>query len=140
MDCVADLSFCAGWFQPSQSHAAGEQLLKAHLAGDVNLVCPSIWHYEVLNLLSTAVRRGTLAPEQADTGVELLNALQVRAEELHSGTLRKRVHHFARQFKLSAYDAAYLEVADRLQAPLLTRDNDLMAAARQRTLRTTLPK
>jgi predicted nucleic acid-binding protein len=97
-----------------------------------------LWNYEVLNLLATGVRRGTLSEAQADAGLELLNALEVRMEDLTSDALRKRIHRFARQFKLTACDAAYLELADRWQAPLLTRDGDLSAAARQRGVSVTL--
>lgn len=140
MDCVADLSYTAGWFQPAQTHPGAVRLLKAHLAGEVNLICPSLWSYEVLNLLASLSRRGTLSEEQADNGVALLNALPVRFEELHSDAVRTRVHRLARQFKLTAYDAAYLEIADRLQIPLLTRDEDLLEAAKQRSLSIELPK
>ncbi len=138
MDCVIDLSYCAGWFQPTQGHADGVRVLKAHLAGELNLVCPALWNYEVLNLLATATRRGTLTEAQADAGLDLLNALDVRIEELATDAMRRRVHKFARQFKLTAYDAAYLELADRLQSPLLTRDEDLIAAAKQRGISVTL--
>ena len=140
MDCVVDLSYAAGWFQPSQKHPEGVRLFKLHLSGEVRLICPSLWFYEVLNLLATGVRRGTLSEEQADAGLDLLNALEIQAAELSSDAQRKRVHRFARQFKLSAYDAAYLELADRLQTPLLTRDDELIAAARQRNLSVTLQK
>ena len=138
MDCVIDLSYCAGWFQPTQGHADGVRVLKAHLSSELNLVCPSLWNYEVLNLLATGTRRGTLTEAQADAGLDLLNALDVRIEELATDALRRRVHKFARQFKLTAYDAAYLELADRLQSPLLTRDEDLIAAAKQRGISVTL--
>ena len=79
-----------------------------------------------------------MSEAQADAGLELLNALDLRIEDLNSDTLRKRAHRFARQFNLSAYDAAYLELADRLQMPLLSRDSDLIAAAAERGLPVTL--
>jgi len=82
MDCVVDLSYTAGWFQPAQGHPDGVRLLRAHLAGQVDLICPSIWNYEVLNLLATATRRGTLTEAQADAGLELLNALGTRIDDL----------------------------------------------------------
>ncbi|MSU64409.1 MAG: VapC toxin family PIN domain ribonuclease [Pedosphaera sp.] len=114
--------------------------MKSHLNGDVSLVCPSIWSCETLNLLATGFRRGTLTEEQADMGLDLLNALHVRIDESHSDMVRTRLHRFARQFKLTAYDAAYLELADRLQIPLFTRDDDLLDAAKSRNLSVTLPK
>jgi predicted nucleic acid-binding protein len=140
MDCVADLSYTSGWFQPAQSHAESARLFKLHRSGEMNLIFPALWIYEILNLLAMAVRRGTLTALQADAGLELLKLLDVSVEELHSDTIRTRVHRFARQFKLTAYDAAYLELADRLQVPLLTRDEELIAAAKQRSLSVTFPK
>jgi predicted nucleic acid-binding protein len=140
MDCVIDLSFSAGWFQPSQAHADGERLLKSHLKGNHGFICPSIWSYETVNLLGTGFRRGTLTEEQAETGLALLNALKVRIDESHSDTVRTRLFRFVRQFQLTAYDAAYLELADRLQIPLFTRDRELLAAAKARSLSVTLPK
>ena len=138
MDCVVDVSYSAGWFQPSQGHEAGTRLLKAYLGGEVTVICPSIWSHEVLNLLLTATRRKTLSESQADAGLELLNALEIRIEEDPSEIINRRLYRLARQFALSAYDAAYLELADRLHVPLLTRDHDLLAAAKQRQLPVTL--
>ena len=134
MECVVDLSYCAGWFQPSQGHSDRERLLKAHIEGEIRLFCPSLRVYEVLNLLACARRRGTLTDKQADAGLGLLNALHVRLEEPHSDIIHNRVQRFCRQHDLTAYDCAYLELADRLQAPLLTRDKNLLAAARERKL------
>lgn len=134
MECVADLSYCAGWFQPSQGHEPGTRLLKAHLAGDATVICPAIWRYEVLNLLLSAVRRGTLSELQAEDGLELLNAADVKIEDHNTNMIEKRLYRLGGQFKLSAYDAAYLELADRLQVPLLTRDRELLTAAKQRNL------
>ncbi len=138
MECVIDLSYCAGWFQPSQEHAAGTRLLKAHLDGEVTVICPSIWICEVINLLLTATRRRTLSEAQADTGLELLNALSVQIPEQHSDVVSRRIYRLGKQFGLTAYDAAYLELADRLQVPLLTRDKELLNAAKQRNLPVTL--
>ncbi|MEP6662347.1 MAG: type II toxin-antitoxin system VapC family toxin [Verrucomicrobiota bacterium] len=138
MECVVDLSYSAGWFQPSQQHPAATHLLKAHLDGEVTVICPSIWIYEVINLLLNAVRRRTLSETQADDGFELLSAIDARIEEQHTHIITRRILRLGRQFGLSAYDAAYLELADRLQLPLLTRDEELLTAAKQRHLPITL--
>lgn len=134
MECVVDLSFSAGWFQPAQGHTAGARLLKLLSNHEAKAICPALWSYEVLNLVAVATRRGTLSEAQADMAVELLNVLPVRLDEQGSDSVRRRIHRFAREFKLTAYDAAYLELADRLQLPLLTRDGQLTAAAKERRL------
>jgi predicted nucleic acid-binding protein len=48
-----------------------------------------------------------------------------------SASSRERVAVLARRFALSAYDAAYLELADRLQGRLESLDRRLARAARQ---------
>ncbi len=48
--------------------------------------------------------------------------------------VRRRTLNFATEYKLQAYEAAWLELADRLQLPLLTHDLPLQDAARRRNI------
>jgi predicted nucleic acid-binding protein len=101
----------------------------------VQLVVPALWHYEMLNLLRSAVRRKRLAAEDLDLAVETLECVPISMEDLPGAPARRRILHLAAQFELSAYDAAYLELADRFKIALLTNDAMLKAAAKQLGLR-----
>jgi len=70
---------------------------------------------------------------QSRTGDDSLKALlgQIPAQiHDHQNELwQRRMLTLARRFNLSAHDAAYLELADRLQCPLRTNDQSLRVAA-----------
>ena len=91
---------------------------------------PALWPFEVANILALKVRRGTLPP--ADRLLALrttrdlrlsIDPVDVRSEHFESVIALAEVH------RLTIYDAAYLELAMRLGAPLATLDKALARAA-----------
>ncbi len=128
---VADASFCGAWVLADESSGAAESLLARIISGSVQLVVPALWHYEMLNLLRSAVRRKRLAKEDLDLTVEALERVPMTLEDLPGAPARRRILHLAMQFDLSSYDAAYLELADRFKIALQTNDAKLAAAAKQ---------
>ena len=128
---VADASFCGAWVLADESSGAAESLLARIISGSVQLVVPALWHYEMLNLLRSAVRRKRLAKEDLDLTVESLERVPMTLEDLPGAPARRRILHLAMQFDLSSYDAAYLELADRFKIALQTNDAKLAAAAKQ---------
>ena len=133
---VADASFCGAWVLTDESSGAAESLLARIISGSVQLVVPALWHYEMLNLLRSAVRRKRLAKEDLDLTVEALERVPMTLEDLPGAPARRRILHLAMQFDLSSYDAAYLELADRFKISLQTNDAKLAAAAKQLRLPT----
>lgn len=128
---VADASFCGAWILADESSGEAERLLGRTISGSVQLVVPALWHYEMLNLLRSAVRRKRLAPDDLDLAIETLERVPMTLEDLPGAPARRRILHLASQFDLSAYDAAYLELADRFKVPLQTNDAKLKAAAKK---------
>lgn len=128
---VADASLCGAWILADESSGEAERLLARITSGSVQLVVPALWHYEMLNLLRSAVRRKRLAAEDLDLAVETLERVPMTMEDLPGAPARRRILYLAAQFELSAYDAAYLELADRFKIALQTNDAKLKAAAKQ---------
>lgn len=91
-------------------------------------VAPSIFWYELRNVLVVNERRGRIAPEKTAAFLALVAELPIdlRREPAEGGVLE-----LARRFRLSVYDAAYLELAVRTGAPLATLDSSLRQAAGQ---------
>ena len=90
---------------------------------------PCLWEFEVANVLLVAERRGRLTEFQAARFVELLGRLLINvdlAPQDMSVLLAA-----GRRHDLSAYDAAYLVLAERDGIPLATRDEKLQSAARR---------
>jgi predicted nucleic acid-binding protein len=127
---VLDASVTLSWFidrPPAQYAAHMKQLL---IRGGLAVV-PSVWQLEVANGFVSAERRGTLIPSEI---AELLEDFDIirRSIEISAGpgSIRHTVG-IARQFGLTAYDAAYLDLARDLQLPIATLDQALIRAAAQ---------
>jgi predicted nucleic acid-binding protein len=88
---------------------------------------PAIWPLEVANVLLVSERRQRLTQAQTTRFVELLQALPITVDRGQKGL--DSLLALGREHKLSAYDAAYLELATRLGLALATQDARLSAAA-----------
>jgi len=105
-------------------------LLRQIRDGDRSLSVPDLWVYEMANLLLSARRRRRITEEQLLAAHRLLDGVPHRLYDHEDRLARERVSRLAMRFRLSAYDAAYLELADRLQCALVTADDRLGRAGR----------
>jgi predicted nucleic acid-binding protein len=97
---------------------------------DETATVPMVWPHEVANALVIGIRRSHLTPEQLVHASRLLQELPIDVEApLVSRTFDAMVR-LATSYRLSVYDAAYLELAQRLRCPLATADTRLATAAK----------
>jgi predicted nucleic acid-binding protein len=89
-------------------------------------VVPSLWWFEVRNILIVNERRRRIT--ESGTASFLLNLSLLRLRTDRSPD-ENAVLRLARAHRLSVYDAAYLELAQREGLPLATLDADLQRAA-----------
>lgn len=89
---------------------------------------PALWRTEVVNGILQAVRRNKILPEDARRLAGDVDRLELRVERDGPGAML--LLNLARQFGLTAYDALYLELAQRRGVPLATLDQELRSAAR----------
>jgi len=94
-------------------------------AGGASLHAPHLLDLEVLHVLRRFERRGILRPSRAAEAVEDL--LDLPLTRYPHAALADRVWEL--RGALTAYDAAYVALAEALHAPLLTRDAALASAA-----------
>ncbi len=94
-------------------------------------IVPAIWTLEVANVLVRAERYGSIPRSTSETFLEKLASLDITADAETSGHALSDTLQLARAYKLSAYDASYLELALRLDIPLATLDEKLLKAARK---------
>ena len=108
-----------------QSNAGSKVLARLMLPGE-SLHAPELLDLEVLSGLRALARRRELQPLRAELAVAKLAKLRVTR---HShAKLRDRI--WSLRENLTPCDAAYLAVAERLEARLLTSDPRLARAAR----------
>jgi predicted nucleic acid-binding protein len=128
MSLVLDCSVALAWQFPDEQTPSILALLR-NVANEGALV-PSLWRFEVANGLHTAVRRGRLNSADRDQALEDLVDLEVRIDATCDDHVWTATVRLAELYKLTVYDAAYLELAQRARLPLATLDTALAAAAR----------
>ena len=92
---------------------------------------PAIWPLEVSNVLLVAERRKRLSQADSSRFVSLLFELPIIVEQESQERMLSEILALAREYKLSSYDASYLDLAMRKGLPIATTDKNIMAAARK---------
>ncbi len=90
---------------------------------------PSLWPLEVANTVVMGERRKRSTPAQAATWLGFLGVLPIVVDDETTARAWGDTLGLARAHNLSAYDAAYLELAMRRGLPIATLDDKLKAAA-----------
>jgi predicted nucleic acid-binding protein len=120
-----DASVTAAWCFADESHPAAEAAFE-RLEHERALV-PALWWAEIRNILMVGERRGRIdAVATAQFLVDLAH-LPIQAD---GDPISEVVLGLSRRHRLSAYDAIYLELAERFSLPLATLDARLAGAAR----------
>ncbi len=90
---------------------------------------PSHFHIEVCNALVTNLRRNRIGINDRRNILEALSILPLEVDTSGFNLANGRTVALADQYNLTAYDAAYLELAQRENIFLATFDTKLAAAA-----------
>lgn len=90
---------------------------------------PTLWRLEVANALHTAVRRRRIDAAFRDASLSDLALLNITSDPDTDAFAWSSTLQLAQRHGLTLYDAAYLELAQRLALPLATLDEVLRAAA-----------
>jgi predicted nucleic acid-binding protein len=124
---VPDASVTLPWRFEDEATPWTEALLDRE--GGEEAVVPAHWPLEVANALLVARRRGRVTADQISEFIEDLAALPIRLEPPRDPAQWPAVIALAEKHRLTAYDAAYLELVLRTGLPIATLDGDLRRAA-----------
>jgi predicted nucleic acid-binding protein len=119
---VLDASAAVDWLVQS---AAAQRIESRIFSGNQSLHAPELLDLEVAQVLRRLVREGALSAARAEAAIQDL--LDLRITRYPHIVLLPRIWQL--RHNLSAYDAAYVVLAERLGATLLTRDARLASAA-----------
>lgn len=92
-------------------------------------IAPSFLSLEISNILLVAEKRCRIHSAKRPQLIEIINGFEITEEVYSQERVFSRVLPMAACHGLTAYDAAYLELATRLSIPLATLDKKLRAAA-----------
>lgn len=126
---VPDASATLAWFFEDETSEWTEALLTRLKSGDTALV-PQNRPMEVANAFLMAMRRGRISKDRTARFFGDLLGLPIRIDPAGSQAAFGQVFVCAEQYRLTIYDAAYLELAMRERIALATLDSDLRNAAR----------
>lgn len=127
---VLDGSAALGLLLPDESQTPAARKLRDALGTPVPLHVPAHWWIEIANGIIMAERRQRLSQALALEALGLLAALNLTTDPEPVARQLAAIAALARQEGLTAYDAAYLELAIRRGAILASHDRDLLKAAR----------
>jgi predicted nucleic acid-binding protein len=126
---VLDNSVALTWCFEDERTAATTGVLER--LTESGAFAPMLWPLEALNGLLAAERRGRLDAPRRRRLTNFLRALPIAIDAETGSQAWSATARLAERFALTAYDAAYLELAHRHRLPLASLDRDLRAAARQ---------
>lgn len=127
MSFVLDNSVALAWcFEDEQTPAVMDLLDRVTENG---ATAPLLWPLEVLNGLLMAERRRRLDAAKRAEMAALLRALPITLDMDTVERSWDATAGLAERFRLSVYDAAYLELAQRRRLPLASLDRALRDAA-----------
>jgi predicted nucleic acid-binding protein len=127
-DLVLDVSLSCAWCFADEASPEAWAILSRLQSAQAH--APSLWLWETTNVLIQAERRGRITAAAIRTFLGLLESLPIRIDPASTACVWNDTLALARAHQLTAYDAAYLELAMRLGLPLASRDQALQAAAR----------
>ena len=119
---VADANILLYLMSPGPFHRQAEALRRK----DPDWRVPQLWTLEISNALSRAVRDGEIGAVASEEMMEDAHRLFSAGEVPVTGMDALRV---ANRYRLSAYDACYVALAQFLGAPLITEDKEVLVRA-----------
>lgn len=132
MSFVLDNSVTMRWFfgdgKPQELAYAGKVL--DAMKQDSALV-PVTWGLEVANVIAKAEAKSLVTEARSEAFLEMLEGVDIEVDAATFAHALSDSLQLARRYKLSAYDASYLELALRRGIPLATLDEDLQKAAKK---------
>ncbi len=126
MSLVLDPSLTLSWYFEDERTAAADDVLDQVV--DDGAVVPALWRIEVLNAFQMGIRRKRLDSTFRNTALAKLGAMSIVVDTDSDAQAWLTTLQLSDRFRLTAYDAVYLELAQRRGLPLATLDKELRAA------------
>jgi len=125
---VVDASVALAWCFPDEDAPVAHTVATMLRHGDTALVT-TFWPHEVVNALLVGEKRRRISASLAATFLSELSALPIVIVPCSTVEVFSRIQLLAREYGLTPYDAAYLDLAKVNGLPLATLDDDLIRAS-----------
>jgi predicted nucleic acid-binding protein len=129
MSFVLDSSITLAWVYLDELTPATFDL--SQRVGRDGAWVPTIWHLEVANSLQVSIRRGRIDAPFRNRALAELAYLDIAVDQETTALAWTTTLGLADRFRLTLYDACYVELALRRDLPLASLDRHLRDAAEQ---------
>jgi predicted nucleic acid-binding protein len=129
---VLDASLTLSWLlrdASSRNAPYAFAVLDALRAPGASAEVPVTWGLEIANVIARAEAKDQITEAQSDAFLQMLDAASIQGDASTFTHALSDTLQLARRYRLSSYDASYLELALRSALPLATLDEDLQRAA-----------
>jgi len=124
---IIDASVILRAFFPDEKQAHAQALIRDHVSGQLQLVAPTLLVYEMTNAVVQAVRRERIGDQAAEEILGAFEGLDIQIEPVGW----QQILPLSLRFGCSAYDGAYLALAQLRGEPLVTGDLRLYRAVHE---------
>ena len=130
MNYVYDTSFIIAVILPDENNLIIDNIYDALDEND-DVYIPQLSWYEIANVFRNLIRHKRFTEDEAVYFYPMLSFIEFKTDFETGVNYSKKLWELGNKYNLSAYDAAYLELADRKKAVLCTLDDDLLKAAKK---------
>lgn len=118
---VLDASVVIKWLVDESGSDAARAYRNDHVVGTAPVAVPELLFYEIANVLALKSR---LSPDETRLAFGAIADMELESYHLGTGDYVKAMN-LSQRLGISAYDAAYVALAEKLGASLVTDDRKL---------------
>jgi predicted nucleic acid-binding protein len=127
---VVDASVAVKWVLSGEAYEENATKFKDNqLSENAEMFAPSLMIHEVANSLWKAIKLKRITQEDAFRAMKDLGDLQINLQEQY-WTEVSREFAIAIKLDITTYDAAYLALSEKMNAPVITADDKLYEKAK----------
>ena len=130
MNYVFDASFVAALIIPDEKNPQVDSMYDK-IENEDNRLSPNLLWYEIASIFKKLIHRKRHTYDEVLRLFPVLSAIRLTTDHETGIEYSQKLLHLCNDYNLSAYDAAYLELADRKNATLCTLDEGLSDAAKK---------
>lgn len=121
---VIDSSVSLKWSFDEEDSSVARLILQLFVKDQIALFVPTLWEYEIVNALSSAVLRKKIDDKRASRYLKRI--LSVKLSRVSMLDLLPKVLENSQKFQISAYDSSYLTLAIENNMLFVSSDEKLV--------------
>lgn len=135
MTYIYDASFIIAIILPDEINQTVDNIHNALDENDAVFI-PHITWYETANIFRNLIIRKRFSADEVSRFIPMLSFVDLKTDSETGINYTRKIWQLGNDYNITAYDAAYLELAERKNAILCTLDVDLLKAAKKHGVRT----